>query len=55
MSWIDKLLTPIAIALVGGFGSLIISNSQIRSAEKIAEAQISCQVKKQNQINKLKY
>ena len=54
MKWLEKLLLPIAIVLVGTIGSIIISRSQIKSAilisasqiessEKIANAQIQCQ------------
>lgn len=56
MKWIDKLLTPIAIVLVGTVGSIIISISQIKSAEKIANAQIRCQdinVKSEHEIKVL--
>jgi hypothetical protein len=45
MKLIEKLLIPITIAVVGGYGSYIISHAQIKSAEKIADAQISCQEK----------
>ena len=45
MKLIEKLLIPITIAVVGVYGSYIISHSQIKSAEKIAEAQIFCQEK----------
>lgn len=56
MKWLEKLLLPFAIVLVGTIGSIIISRSQIESAiligasqiessEKIADAQIQCQDK----------
>lgn len=67
MKWLEKLLLPFAIVLVGAIGSniiknsqiksaIIISDSQIKSAERIATAQIRCQdinVKSEHEIKVL--
>ena len=40
MKWLEKLLLPFVIVLVGTFGSIIISRSQIKSATIISASQI---------------
>ncbi|QUI68492.1 hypothetical protein [Pseudoalteromonas sp. M8] len=53
-TYIEILITPIVIAVIGIIGTNVISNTQVQNTKEIAEAQIRLQIREAENNKKLK-